>query len=451
MKPRILIIGGDEFWDQIRGQLAEREFEVVGAREDFGLRLFQEVDPDLVIFAFHQTAASDGLEGARQIRRRYRHVPIILTVSQSSEELAIAALRTGISDYFKWPVASTELIASIKRHLTANSPRGFLKDSSDSVKLDQNHPLIGRSSPMVKLRNYLLKAAATDSNVLISGETGTGKEVVAQLIHQHSARRAKPLVSINCAALPDSLLESELFGYEKGAFTGAHVTYEGKLKHAEGGTVFFDEIGDMSPCAQAKVLRAIEGKEIYRLGSKQATSVDFRVIAATNQDLENLLPEQKFRKDLFFRLNVARIHLPPLRDRKEDIPLLLDHFLRQFSSSFDREVKGFREEALSHLLHYEWPGNVRELKNLVEALLINLSSPWVSLTDLPETLNQSAAVDFPCEHERILSVLSETHWNKSKAAEKLNWSRMTLYRKMAKYHIHESKPRTAPISPSLSL
>jgi len=448
MAPKIFIIGESDFRVQVT-TLLQSQFNVVGLESAFDIQSLGMTEPNLIILL--HTTPSVCLQRATQIRQKYQYIPIILIVSQSSEKMAIAALRAGINDYLKWPVALTELLASVKCKLFADSPRGAFKKRPDSVDSGENHPLIGQSLSMAKLRTYLPKVAATESNVLITGETGTGKELIAQLIHQHSARRTRPFISINCAALPDGLLESELFGYEKGAFTGAYAAYEGKLKCAEGGTVFFDEIGDMSPCAQAKILRVIETKEICRLGGKQANSVDFRVIAATNQDLESRVPEQTFRKDLFFRLNVARIHLPPLRDRQEDIPLLLNCYLHRLGCHFGHQVKGIREDALSCLLHYKWPGNVRELKNLIEALLINLSSDWVSLSDLPEALNKSAATDYPCERERILSVLYETRWNKSKAAEKLNWSRMTLYRKMAKYHLRESKPGTHSVIPSPSL
>jgi len=241
----------------------------------------------------------------------------------------------------------------------------------DALSESHGHPnskngcLIGDSAPMVRIKRRLEQVSATDCTVLITGETGTGKERVAEHIHQHSPRQGKPLVRINCAALPDGLLESELFGYERGAFTGANASYEGKLKLAEGGTVFFDEIGDMSPYAQAKILRVIETKEAYRLGGRRSIPFDFRVLGATNQDLERLVAENRFRKDLFFRLDVARIHLPPLKERKEDIPLLVDHYLKTYNTRFRRQIEGLTPEAWSCVLHYQWPGNVRELNNVL--------------------------------------------------------------------------------------
>jgi len=285
--------------------------------------------------------------------------------------------------------------------------------------------------------------ALIDSHVLITGETGTGKELAAQYIHGHSSRRAKPLVTINCAALPDGLLESELFGYERGAFTGAMSSYSGKLKLADGGTVLFDEIGDMSPYAQAKILRVIETKEVYPLGGRRSIPLDIRIIAATNRDLNQRMASNEFRQDLYFRLNVARVHLPPLRERKEDIPLLTDHFVQKFSAQSGKGIEGFSDEAMERLLSYDWPGNIRELMNLTERIFIDPPQDKITVADLPESMRYRRSVPqetVPAEREVLLYTLSQTNWNKSKAAEQLHWSRMTLYRKIAKYHIVASHP-----------
>ena len=287
------------------------------------------------------------------------------------------------------------------------------------------------------IRSYLQRVAQTASNVLITGETGTGKELIAELIHRNSARAAKPMVCINCAAIPDTLLESELFGYERGAFTGAHASQDGKLKMADGSTLFLDEIGDMSAYAQAKMLRVLESKQIQRLGSMKAQQIDFRLIAATNRELDSLAKDDGFRRDLFFRLNVARIHLPPLRERKEDILPLADFFRREYNQKFRMETASFTSQAEQALLSHDWPGNVRELKNTIEAAFINME-PEATQVSMPTLFCQvldrkeEAGVG---EVERILLALSQTRWNRSKAAEKLHWSRMTLYRKMARYQI----------------
>jgi DNA-binding NtrC family response regulator len=302
-------------------------------------------------------------------------------------------------------------------------------------------PMICSSAPMQQTKLYMEKVALSDCNVLITGETGTGKELAAEFIHNKSPRRNKPLVCINCAAIPDTLLESELFGYAKGAFTGADNTQDGLLASADGGTVFLDEVGDMSPLAQAKVLRVIERREVCRLGGRRQVRLDLRFVAASNQDLESMTNRGSFRKDLFFRLNVARIHLPPLRERKEDIPLLLDHYCRGFGQRSGRSAPEFSQECLRCLLHYDWPGNIRELKNLVERLFLNDLPQSVSPDQLPDYVRgaiSSAAGIAQTERDLLLSALFSAKWNKSKAAEGLHWSRMTLYRKLAKYRIGNS-------------
>ncbi len=306
--------------------------------------------------------------------------------------------------------------------------------------------IVGNSLEIWKLKTYLRKVAATDSHVLITGETGTGKELAAQYIHQHSPRGTKPLVTINCAALPDGLLESELFGYDRGAFTGAVASYAGKLKLAEGGTVFFDEIGEMSPYAQAKILRVIESKEVYPLGGRHSIPVNVRIIAATNRNLDGKTGNYGFRQDLYFRLNVARIKLPPLRDRREDIPLLIDHFVDQFRVKSGRNIAGFTDEAMEMLKRSDWPGNVRELMNLIERIFIDPPAEKIDVSDLADTMQSTQAhprAGGPEERELLLYTLSQTNWNKSQAAERLQWSRMTLYRKIAKYHISQIKNESA--------
>ena len=265
--------------------------------------------------------------------------------------------------------------------------------------------MIGQSPPMMEIKLYIRKLAKTDSTVLITGETGTGKELAAELIHRHSPRHNKAMVCINCTALPESLVESELFGYERGAFTGASGSMLGKFEMAENGTVFLDEIGDMNLFAQAKILRVIEKKEVYRLGGRKAIPLNIRVITATNQELEGLVSQGTFRKDLYYRINVARVHIPSLRDRKEDISCLLEHYIRELNAQFGRNVEGFTDEALEFLLRHDWPGNVRELKNLLEAVFIDLSAQKIALTDLPKVFRSrvEAVKDLPrSERDRIL-------------------------------------------------
>ncbi|MGD9013756.1 MAG: sigma-54 dependent transcriptional regulator, partial [Desulfobacterales bacterium] len=298
---------------------------------------------------------------------------------------------------------------------------------------------------MREIKHYLAKVARTDSNVLITGETGTGKELAAGLIHYQSPRYGKPFVCINSAALPETLVESELFGYDRGAFTGAVTEKPGKLELAAKGTVFLDEIGDMNRYAQAKILRSIESREFFHLGGRRPVPFKARVIAATNKDPMQLIEERKMREDLYYRLNVARIHLPPLQKRKDDIPPLVSFAVNRLNRRFRRQVHGLTDEAMEHLLLYDWPGNIRELFNLLEATYISLPSQHADFIDLPKPIKKQIKVpEFYAsdERKRIVSALLETNWNKSTAAQKLNWSRMTLYRKMSKYSITERRAQT---------
>jgi DNA-binding NtrC family response regulator len=370
-------------------------------------------------------------------RRAHPSIAIVLTAPSSSEALVLAAMRAGVSDYLCEPLADAELLASIQRVSQPEAPQASRPPKrSDSSSADA---MVGDSPAIRDMRKYIDRVAPTDSNVLITGETGVGKEIVAGLIHNASSRRRKPCVSINCAAIPDSLLESELFGFERGAFTGADRGRDGTLKSADGGTVFFDEVGDMGLAAQAKILRAIEAKEVHRLGGGSSrVPLDVRIVAATNQDLERLVAERRFRKDLFYRLNVARIHLPPLRERLEDVPRILGYYIQQFNRRFNRDVQGLTPAALDQLRRHDWPGNIRELKNLLEAIYVNLDGQRIDFVDLPDAFScrlAGSAGDSASERERLLHVLFATNWNKSKAAEELKWSRMTLYRKLAKYHV----------------
>ncbi len=300
-------------------------------------------------------------------------VPVLLITWDGSEDLAIHVLRLGIQEYIR-DTCSPAKIASIFTGL---------RPCDRNQELTDGDMMVGRSSAICRARDYIQRVAKTSSTVLITGETGTGKEVIAELIHRNSHRTHKPLVCINCAAIPDSLFESELFGYERGAFTGAQTRHDGKLKMADGGTVFFDEIGDMSPYAQAKILRLIESGEIQRLGSGVSQRIDIRIIAATNRDLEHCSGSEMFRRDLYFRLNVARVRMPPLRERKDDLLLLADRFRIDCNRIFNRNTIGFTAIAEQAILQHQWPGNVRELKNIIEAGFISHDHSSL-LVDLPD-------------------------------------------------------------------
>jgi DNA-binding NtrC family response regulator len=310
--------------------------------------------------------------------------------------------------------------------------------AADKLLKSDREPIIGASAAMCGIKQYMAQVAKSACSVLITGETGTGKELAAEFIHDNSSRRKQAFVCVNCAAIPESLLESELFGHAKGAFTGADHFRDGLLTSANGGTIFLDEIGDMSLCAQAKILRVIEKREVCRVGSNRGVQLDIRFVAATNQDVESMANRGTFRKDLYFRLNVARIHLPPLRERPEDIPSLLRHYCTNLADKAAASAPEFSEDSLRILQAYGWPGNIRELKNMVESLLLREPQVKIGVEDLPRHLRGliENKTDLQ-QHERdaLLAALFSAQWNKSEAAKRLNWSRMTLYRKIAKYRI----------------
>jgi DNA-binding NtrC family response regulator len=387
-------------------------------------KLLETAVPRVVIIELSSDCLNR-LELLKTAREKLRQFPCIVIVHEGSEELAVAALRAGANEYLKTPLQMEELNAALQRLAPPPS-----EPDADAM--------VGSHNSTRAVKRYLARAAATDSTVLITGETGTGKELAASYIHSHSHRRKKPFVSVNCAALPDTLLESELFGYERGAFTGANTVRDGKWKAANGGTLFLDEVGEMSPSAQAKILRVLDNGEVWRLGGLKGQQVNVRVVAATNQEIEKLVDERKFRADLYFRLNVARVHLPPLRERRSDIPLLLNHYVSQMNRKFRRNVVGFDSEAMNKLSRYDWPGNVRELKNVVEAAFVELAEDCFDLAQFPKWIRERLAAvrQMPVqEREQLLGMLAQTHWNVSKAASQLHLSRMTLYRKMAKYQI----------------
>lgn len=310
--------------------------------------------------------------------------------------------------------------------------------------------MIGSSKALLETKLALARVAASNCTVLITGETGTGKELAAEFIHTNSARRDRPFVCINCAAIPESLLESELFGHNRGAFTGADATYEGLLTAANGGTVFLDEIGDMSLPAQAKMLRVIERKEICRIGTTRPVKLDVRFVAATNQNLEALAEQGTFRKDLYFRLSVANIHVPPLRERKEDVFLLLKHYGQEFMPAPGMCPIEFSEDSLCILLRYDWPGNIRELKNLVESLSVAAIPGLIKPEHLPgkfrAVAESSTRVPADIERESLISALSWSGGNKAAAARRLKWSRMTLYRKLSKHRLRTESPARREVS-----
>ena len=422
------------------------EYKLVCLRGEVSATVVQETPFNIaVIEHFGERAAS--LRAVRALRSTSNSLPIVLAAWEGSEEFVIEAFHGGISRYLKLPCQANELhmvLHDLGQNLSpAPAPNGSL--------LRGHSPLVGISTAMCELRRYISQVAPSDSNVLITGETGTGKELVAQLIKENSGRRDRPFICLNSAAIPEALIESELFGYEKGAFTGAFGSQEGKLAAANHGTIFFDEIGDVSPGIQAKLLRAIESKKIYRLGSNRSCDLDVRILAASNQDLETATKENRFRTDLYYRLNVIRIEVPPLREHLEDLTVLVDFYLKRFGKKFQKRVAGLNPSAIDILANYPWPGNIRELRNVMEATFVNLpNEPEHDKVDLPVQVtryllrsqaNGNGTMHAVKERTAILSALNGSNWNRTEAARRLQWSRMTLYRKMIRYQVAGSKTK----------
>jgi DNA-binding NtrC family response regulator len=432
-KPAVVVFeNSTSVTDVICDSLVGHELSISRSKDRASLRPML-CGSDLVILGPSASQAGSLLELGQSIRRSAPDAAMLLLASRSSEDLAIAALRAGVTEYVKYPFATEELTNAVWRCVAVQPSR-----NEDQLPGWDDFHMVGESASMREVKGRLRRLAASGCNILITGETGTGKELVAEQMHKGSSRSHRPFVTLNCAAIPDTLLESELFGYERGAFTGAVTRQDGKIKAADGGSIFLDEIAEMSPYGQAKILRMIEGKEIQRLGRNGGISVDVRIIAATNQDLEQMVSEGKFRKDLFFRLNVARIHLPPLRERKEDLGPLIQHYVRHFNQILGNKVDRLSDEAMAALSAYDWPGNVRELKNLVESIFVELPPNGERRPNLPVLFRrhcEDLQVTTGNEKDRLLWALSMSNWNKSSAASKLRWSRMTLYSKMARYNI----------------
>ncbi|UCD81106.1 MAG: sigma-54-dependent Fis family transcriptional regulator [Desulfobacterales bacterium] len=444
----ILILGKDEIGGQIlKDRFGGHAFKIIETLDQSeAFQIVKKHPPAIVIITSVANDNKDGLHSVRQIRRINGTIPIIMISHHSSEDRVISAFRAGVNDYFNVPFQCEDVMERIRKCLNGHSlppSCGFKRNGSARPS---NREMIGDSKPMREIRSYLQQVAATDTTVLITGETGTGKELAAELIHKYSSRYQRPFVSVNCAALPETLVESELFGYDRGAFTGALATKQGKFELAAGGSVFLDEIGDMSAFSQAKILRIIENKMIIRLGGKKDIPLKVRIIAATNKDPEQLVSLGKFREDLYYRLNVVRVHLPPLRERKEDILDLADYIIETLNRRYNLDIQGLTEAALAALMRYDWPGNVRELINLFEAVYVNPPQKQIDFSNLPRQFRRKLRKnDSTTDNEReyIVSALISTNWKKAEAASKLNWSRMTLYRKIIKYNIveHRNPPR----------
>jgi len=395
----------------------------------------QRWDAALVDIKMHGT---DGIELQRRMHEVDPELMVIIMTGYASVETAVAALKNGAYDYVTKPLDPDEIAHLVKNalaHKHAAQENVLLRETVAEVARPGD--IVGQSGAMRKVFDAIETVGPTDATVLVTGESGTGKELVARAIHHASPRRFHPLVVIHCGALTETLLESELFGHEKGAFTGAQYRKKGKFEIAEGGTVFLDEIGDITLKTQTDLLRVLQEREITRVGGNQIIKVDFRCIAATNKDLEKLIEEGKFRPDLFYRLNVFRIELPPLRERREDIPVLVEHFIRKFSLAMNKRITRVSPAAMNQLQQQPWLGNVRELENAVERAMVVGQEPELNEQDFifkaQNVSNGSGKKLEDMERAHILRVVEECGGNQSHAAEILDIDRVTLYHKLKKY------------------
>jgi DNA-binding NtrC family response regulator len=383
-----------------------------------------------------------GLELLRENRARPSPPPVVMFTAQGSVETAVEAIREGAFDYLAKPFKIQDLLALAQRALDSAEAAG---DAAAETEAPRPTMLIGNSPPMVELYKKIALAARSDSPVLITGETGTGKELVARSLHEFSPRSRRPFVPVNCGALTETLLESELFGHERGAFTGAVAAGKGLFEQAQGGTLFLDEITETSPGFQVKLLRALQEGEVRPVGSRRVVRVDVRIVAAANQDPEELMNHARFRRDLYYRLGVVRLTVPPLRERKEDIPQLAAHFLRRISERLGRPVR-MTAESLARLQAYAWPGNVRELENVIERAAVLKTDLAIVPEDLEFLVGREseAASDLGeldlVERDKIVEVLKEAAGNKAEAARRLGIERKTLYRKARRLGIDLDSP-----------
>ncbi|MGE5581355.1 MAG: sigma-54-dependent transcriptional regulator [Bacillota bacterium] len=445
-RPVILIVDDDEgMRDSLCELLGRDGYHLMTANDGYqALEQIQRTDVDLILLDIMMPGI-DGIETLKRIRAIDERPQVIMITGYGTIESAVKAMKFGAKDYVTKPFVVRNLRKAIKESLD------FTISVFNNLQMTANtNPggLIGEGAIMKRLFDLLAKVIQNEATVLILGESGTGKELVARAIHKEGPRKDKPFVGINCAAIPDSLLESELFGYEKGAFTGALNRKIGKFEQANGGTIFLDEIGDMNIATQAKILRVLEEREVVRIGGMEPVKVNARVIAATNKDLQEGVANGTFREDLYYRLNVVPITLPPLRERKEDIPLLIKHFLLKYSEDYNKPVKTISAPLVDLLKNYHWPGNVRELRNIVERIVVLGEKDFhpEEHLKLPGSANEKeSGFEVPSlkavrtkftdakEREIIRDALERTRWNKKRAAEMLEISRKSLYEKMAKY------------------
>lgn len=448
--PRILIVDDEPGIRESIAMILEYEGYETGAAEtgEEGLARITEQKYDAVLLDINMPGI-DGFETLRRIKEIDKHLNVVIISAYGNIDNAIKATKTGAFDFLEKPVDRDKLLITVRNA----SEQAILKKEYETIKkeIEAPSPILGNSKQIKNILEMIAKVAPTDARVLILGENGTGKELVARAIHTGSPRANSPFIEVNCAAIPNELIESELFGHEKGSFTGALNQRTGKFELADKGTLFLDEIGDMSLQAQAKVLRAIEDGMIERVGGAKKIPVEVRIVAATNRDLSDMISKGEFREDLYHRLNVIPLRLPPLRERIDDIPVLVEHFAREIALKHKKLVPKFSDDAITLLKKLKWTGNVRELRNIIERIIILANSPLIKLNDIDFLLPvekvsiddlisaSSSFQDFKDRAEKayILRQLELNSWNISKTAEDLDIQRSHLYNKLKKYGIEK--------------
>lgn len=442
---RILVVDDAvDTLEVLERNLASQGYQVFTAQDVSGaMRLLEDTRVDLVITDLKMPGAS-GLDLLRYVRENLADTEVMMITGYATVEGAVQAVKLGAEEYLSKPFTDEELFLAVRKALDKLRMRRAAQIKSEEPP--PPHGIIGESKVMRDVFKAVHKAASTPATVLITGESGTGKELIARAIHYSSPRASSPFVPVNCGAIPHELLESELFGYVKGAFTGAATTRAGFFQTADGGTIFLDEISETSPAMQVKLLRVLQDKEVFMVGSRKPEQVDVRIIAATNKDLESLIRKQSFREDLYYRLNVITIDLPPLRERNDDILLFIRYFAAKYAEELGKPTPRFSDDALVVLRDYHWPGNVRELENIIQRLVVMVEQNMVEVKDLPSLMRFQLPKEqglkrtlAEVEAEHIRNVLASVDGNKTKAAEILEIDRKTLREKLKRTEESESQ------------
>lgn len=447
IKANILIVDDEKnIRDGLKIALLREGYNIFLASDGLeALDILKEEEIDVVITDLKMPNL-DGDALMKRIIKEYFNIPVIILTGHGTVENAVQAMRDGAYDFLTKPLNLDKLSLIVSRAVSQR--RLIIENRNLQLKIDSigKGQVIGKSGKMAKIYEIVENVAPTKASVLILGENGVGKELIANMIYELSNRKDKPFIKVHCAALAESLLESELFGHEKGAFTGAIKTKKGRFELADGGTLFLDEIGEISPQIQVKLLRVLQERSFERVGGEETITVDVRIISATNKDLKELVEQGKFREDLYYRLNVVQLNIPPLRERREDIPLFISKFIADFSKENNKVIKDITARARACLYNYSWPGNIRELRNVIESAVVLCKNGIIDIDDLPpHIVNEEDSlnilkIELPTtmkniEKKAIISTLRITNGNKSKAAELLDLNRKTLHTKIAEYEI----------------